>query len=200
MDESKRIRRYVPHRRWSPEEIEKLIELREQYTKSDIAKIMNRTPSSISNKVKELQLGGYMDNTEMLSLKQASEMVGVSVGVIHKTWRKYGLRTKKRGCYVVISENQLINFMKKHPERWSALKCDYYMFYRFPWFMEKLNQEKADTENINHYNRRKRWTVYEENRIKVLVQRGFTHEQIAAEIGRSKRAVDHKCMLLNYKS
>lgn len=196
MDEKKRVRRYAPHKKWSPEEIEKLIYLRERYTQKDIARLLDRSPSSVKCKINELDLGGFMDNTDLLTLKQASEMVGVSEGVIHKTWRKYGLKTKKKGFYSVISEKQLIQFMKNHPERWSALKCDYYMFYRFPWFIDKLEKEKADFESVSHYMKRKPWTIYEVNRLILLKKRGLSHKEIAAELGRTKISVDHKVMRL----
>lgn len=192
MDENKRVRKYAPHKKWSNDEIEKLIYLRERYTQKDIARLLNRTPSSVKCKINELQLGGFMDNTDLLTLKQASEMVGVPEGVIHKTWRKYGLRPKRKGCYSVISENQLINFMKNHPDRWSALKCDYYMFYRFPWFIEKLEKERKDQKSA--YLNRKQWSTYELNRLLLLKKCGFTHKKIADELGRTKQSIDHKIM------
>ena len=194
MDEKKRVRKYASHKKWSNEEIEKLKYLRERYTSKDIARILKRTPSSVKCKINKLELGGFIDNTDLLTLKQASEMVGVSEGVIHKTWRKYGLKTKRKGSYSVISEKQLIDFMKDHPERWSALKCDYYMFYRFPWFIEKLKKEKSDSQSVNHYLKRKPWTTYDVKRLILLKERGLSSEEIADELDRTKQSIDHKIM------
>ena len=102
-------------RKWTEKEVERLIELREKYTKSDIARIMKRSPSSISNKVRELELGGLMENTELWNFQQITEAVGASKGVVHKTWVKHGLKYVKRGYYCLVEEKELLRFMKTFP-------------------------------------------------------------------------------------
>lgn len=174
-------------RRWTEKEVERLIELREKYTKSDIARIMKRSPSSISNKVRELELGGLMENTELWNFQQITEAVGASKGVVHKTWVKHGLKYIKRGYYCLVEEKELLRFMKTHPTFWDATKCDYYLFYQYPWFMKKLNQDKKVPFEKRHY----KWTDYEKQQFFFLKRKGYTHSQIAEAIGKTKRAVDH---------
>jgi hypothetical protein len=180
-------RKKAERKRWTKEEVEHLIRLRDKYTKSDIARILKRTPASISNKVRELGLGGLMDNTECWTLAQVTEAVGAGAGCVHKTWRKHGLKSVKRGNYCLVNEEDLLKFMKEHPDLWDATKCDYYLFYQYSWFIEKLEKDKQKPiENRGYY-----WTDYQKQQFESLSRKGLTHEQIAQRIGKTKRAVSH---------
>lgn len=180
-------RKHVPRKRWTPEEVERLIELRDKYTKSDIARLLNRTPSSVNNKIQELELGGLMDNTDRWTFKQITEAIGAGSGVVHKTWVKHGLKFVKRGTFCLVKEEDLLKFMKMHPELWDASKCDYYLFYQYPWFIEKLKKDKqTPVEHRGYY-----WTNYQKQQFELLARKGYTHRQIAEVIGKTKRAVDH---------
>lgn len=182
-----RHKKKIPKRRWTQEEIEHLIKLRDRYTKSDIARLMKRSPSSISNKVRELALGGLLENTECWTFAQITDAIGVGHGCVYRTWVKHGLKFVKRGNFCLVNEEDLLKFMQAHTELWDATKCDYYLFYQYPWFMEKLEKDKQNPiENRGYY-----WTDYQKQQFETLSRRGFTHEQIAQRIGKTKRAVAH---------
>lgn len=185
-------RKFAKRKKWTEEDVELLIRLREKYTKKDIAKKMKRSPSSISNKVRELGLGGLMDNTDLWNFQQATEAIGCSKGVIHKTWVRHGLKYVKRGYYCLVSEKELTRFMKEHPELWDATKCDYYMFYKYPWFLKKLEEDKNRDKSSTYF-----WTDYQKQQLVMMKRRGFTHQQIAKAIGKTKRAVDHYSIKIN---
>ena len=87
--------------------------------------------------------------------------------------------------------------MKNHTELWRATKCDYHFFCRYKWFIQKLENEKAGIDCGTVQNTRRDWTMYEISRFKMLKNRGFTHRQIAEELGRTKRAIDHLSMRMN---
>lgn len=182
-----KVRRKTKRKPWSQEDVDRLIELRNKYTKKDIARIMRRSPSSISNKARELELGGLMDNTDRWTFQQITYAVGVSKGVVHKTWVKHGLKYVKRGYFCLVEESELLRFMKEHPEFWDATKCDYYLFYQYTWFMEKLEQDKK----IPYEKKKYYWTDYQKQQFIIMKKRGFTHREIAEAIGKTKRAVDH---------
>lgn len=164
--------------------------MREKYTKADIAKKLKRTPSSISNKVRELKLGGLLDNTEMWTFSMIAEAVGMDRSSIGNTWVKHGLKYVKRKSFCLVTEKELLRFMKEHPERWNATKCDYYLFYKYPWFIEKYEKEKG----IQPKGKGKMWSDYEKQQFHMMKRRGYTHKQIAEAIGRTKLAVDHYSM------
>lgn len=181
------VRKYGKHKPWTEKDIERLINLRSKYTKSDLARILKRSPSAISNKVFELELGGLIDNTDRWTFTQITEAVGLSSGVVNKTWVKHGLKFTRRGNYCLVKESDLLDFMKTHTDLWTATKCDYYLFYQYPWFLQKLEQDKQiPVEQRKHY-----WTDYQKRQFELLARKGYTHQQIADAIGKTKRAVDH---------
>ena len=179
----KKIRR----KKWTDKEVKRLIALSDNYTKSDIARKMKRTPSSVNNKLRELGIGGLSSRTDKWNFNQISEAVGLASGTVNKTWVKHGLKFVKRGYYCLVDEADLLRFMREHTELWDATKCDYYLFYRYPWFMDKLEMDKkVPLEKRNYY-----WTNYQKQQFEALKRKGYTHRQIAEAIGKSKRAVDH---------
>ena len=191
------IRKYGEHRRWTKEEEKRLCQLCEEKTKSGIAKELGRSRQSVNSKRIELGIASFTEQTDKLSMKQIAELVGVDSSTIGKVWTNHGLRFRKVGQYKVISEDRLLSFMQEHPEFWKASKCDYHFFCRHKWFMERLKNEKSGIDNGTHYQNMRFWTVAEISRMKMLKRRGLTHKEIANELGRTKKAVDHMNMRLN---
>ena len=191
------IRKYGEHRRWTKEEEKRLCQLCEEKTKSGIAKELGRSRQSVNSKRIELGIASFTEQTDKLSMKQIAELVGVDSSTIGKVWTNHGLRFRKVGQYKVISEDRLLSFMQEHPEFWKASKCDYHFFCRHKWFMERLKNEKSGIDNGTHYQNMRFWTGAEISRMKMLKRRGLTHKEIANELGRTKKAVDHMNMRLN---
>ena len=186
-------------RKWTEQEEEEFLKLSEKYSQTKIARKLNRSVASVKGKRIRMNIDCFSEQTDKLNITQISEITGIQKGSISKTWRKYGLKLKKEGCFSVISENELIDFMKSHPELWKASDCDYYFFYRFDWFIERLEKEKSGIYELSHYRNRKSWTELDISRFNMLKSRGLTHNQIAAELGRTKNVVDHMSMRLNKK-
>lgn len=186
-------------RKWTEQEEEQFLKLSEKYSQTKIARKLNRSVASVKGKRIRMNIDCFSEQTDKLNITQISEITGIQKGSISKTWRKYGLKLKKEGCFSVISEDELIDFMKSHTELWKASDCDYYFFYRFDWFMEKLEKEKSGIDELSHYRNRKSWTELDISRFKMMKSRGLTHNQIATELGRTKNAVDHMNMRLNKK-
>lgn len=186
-------------RKWTEQEEEQFLKLSEKYSQTKIARKLNRSVASVKGKRIRMNIDCFSEQTDKLNITQISEITGIQKGSISKTWRKYGLKLKKEGCFSVISEDELIDFMKSHTELWKASDCDYYFFYRFDWFIERLEKEKSGIYELSHYRNRKSWTELDISRFNMLKSRGLTHNQIATELGRTKNAVDHMNMRLNKK-
>ena len=71
---------------------------------------------------------------------------------------------------------------------WNATKCDYYLFYQYPWFTKKLEEDKKKGKQTYY------WTNYQKQQFEAMKRKGYTHKQIAEAIGKSKKAVDHYSM------
>ena len=184
---------------WTPEEEQRLIKLSEKHSQSTIARKMKRSVASVKAKRINMNIDCFQDQTDKLTATDISKIVGVQVNSITRTWIKYGFPIKREGCFAVASEKELIDFMQKHPELWKASDCDYYFFYRFDWFIERLEKEKSGIDELSHYRNRKSWTELDISRFNMLKRRGLTHNQIATELGRTKNAIDHMSMRLNKK-
>ena len=182
-----KVRKFKKRQKWTQEEIDRLIKLADKYTQSDIARFMKRDLSSVKGKLHALQLGGLIDRTDRWPITHVAEAVGMDAVTIYRTWIKYGLKSVKRGAYRLIKEEDLVKFMKEHPERWDATKCDYYLFYKYPWFMEKLAKDKKEPtkQKMREY-----WTDYQKQQFIVMKRIGFKHQEIADAIGKTKKAVD----------
>lgn len=179
-------RKYKGRKRWTPEEEELLQKLSQKYTKSDIAKKLGRSTSSITNKKKQLGIGFMMELTDLWNLNQLSEAVGKSMGSVNKSWVANGLKFVKRGCYCLVEEKEVLRFMQEHPNLWDATKCDYYLFYQYPWFLKKLEEDRKKPANAKKYF----WTDYEKSVLVTLKKRGLSHKEIAKRLGRTKKAID----------
>lgn len=190
-------RKYNGRRYWTKEEEELLIKLCEIKPQAAVAKEMGRSVQSIKGKRKSMNIDSFMMQTDLINLTDVARLVGVDPSSIAKTWRKHGLHLMKKGPFRCVSEKVLTDFMKNNTDLWRATKCDYHFFYKYKWFRQKLENEKSGVDCGTVQNTRRDWTMYEVSRFKMLKNRGFTHNQIAAELGRTKRAVDHLSMRIN---
>lgn len=185
-------RKYKGRKKWTPEEEELLKKLSQKYTKSDIAKKLGRSTSSITNKKKQLGIGFMMELTDLWNFNQLSDAVGKSMGSVNKSWVANGLKFVKRGCYCLVEEKEVLRFMQEHPNLWDATKCDYYLFYQYPWFIKKLEEDRKKPANAKKYF----WTDYEKSILVTLKKRGLSHKEIAKRLGRTKKAIDGMVSLM----
>lgn len=185
------VRKYAKHKPWTNEEEELLRKLSKTKTESGLAKALNRSVASVKCKRIRMGIPHCMEQTDKIMGVQIAELVGIDKSNIYRTWVDKGFKMQTIGRNKVASEAQLIKFMQEHPELWKASKCDYYFFCRYKWFKERLEREKAGLEKYDYYKDFRFWTAKEISRVKMLKRRGFTHQQIADELGRSKQAINH---------
>jgi hypothetical protein len=140
----------------------------------------------------ELGIDTLMTVTDLWSFTQISEAVGKSRGAVNKSWVANGLKFVKRGCYCLVEEKEVLRFMQEHPNLWDATKCDYYLFYQYPWFIKKLEEDRKKPANAKKYF----WTDYEKSILVTLKKRGLSHKEIAKRLGRTKKAIDGMVSLM----
>ena len=105
---------------WTEHEKERLAKMVDEYTKSDLAKKLNRSVNAVNNMRNNMELGGFLDNTEYLLLKDVSELVGLDKAVITKIWIRDGLQSEKRGYYRIFKQEDLLKFMENNQDKWNA--------------------------------------------------------------------------------
>lgn len=171
---------------WTEEEDKRLIELSQRYTKGKLAKAIGRSPSAVNNRRRVLGIEPFTDTTDMYHFSQIAEMVGIHHSTIKKVWVKNGFKYRKIGCRNYATEKALLKYLQEHPECYDARKADYYLFYRYKWFIDKLEQDRKKTLKTGA-----KWTDYEKSRAKLLKKRGLSYTDIAEELGRTRKAVIH---------
>ena len=129
-------------KKWTLEEEQRLIKLCEDNPQTEVARKMRRSVSSVKNKRISMNIPSYSDSTDKLKISEVARLVGIDYQSITRTWVKYGFEIDKTGVFSLVTEDVLIKFMQEHTELWKASDCDYYFFYRFPWFIEKLKNER----------------------------------------------------------
>ena len=168
--------------------------LKEQWgTKSveSIAKNLKRTIFSLKVKAVKMHLGPMIrNNTEMLSVSDIVEILGVSRDRITTTWVKHGLKLKKKRLtkhvsYYFITWEDLLEFLKENQSEWdSRLVDDYMLGEEEAWLIEKRKRDSL--ENPLWY---RRWTEEEIIRAEFLFKIGKSYNEIADDLKRSEQMV-----------
>lgn len=108
-------------RAWSQEELIQLEELTETYPLATVARKLNRSENAVFLKRQRTGIGGFMANTDMLTRNTLSRILGVENRTI-QYWERKGLKSVRKKPYVMYRQQDIIRYMKGHPE-WSLVKC-----------------------------------------------------------------------------
>lgn len=175
-------------KRWTQEELRLLDEWSGTYTVATIAKKLGRSFNAVNIKMNRIGISGFQKRTELLTMNQVCIMLGnKKSSVIKNTWRKKGLRISRKGNFVVIRQQDLIKYMKEHPEDWNAAKVtDDSLFMSYQWYKDK---RKADIERTRH---QYFWTEEELSRLLRLRHEGYFIREIAEMMGRSETSIKYK--------
>ena len=171
-------------RRWTQEELDALEEMIGTYTVAVIAKRLGRSFDAVNIKLNRMGLVGFEKSTDRLTMNQVCLMLGVQSRTVKKKWQGKGLRIIRRGNYLTIRQEELIKYLKNHPEDWNAADIpDDSLIMRYPWYKEK----KAQDARSQYY-----WTDAEVSRLKLLRFQGYSIREIAEQMGRSESSIKYK--------
>ena len=172
---------------WTDEEVEKLEEMLGSFTIESIAKSLGRSFDSVNLKVNRLGLQGFIKTTDFLSTNQVVKLIGVSARTLNKKWVNNGLKIINKGHYRMIRQEDLIRYMKNHPDHWNAKNiADDTIFRPYSWFQDK---KKTDTKKSYH------WSEHDKSLCKLMFYQGYSIQEISEKIGRSVSA----CKYMIYK-
>ena len=168
---------------WSQEDLIRLEELTEKYPLSTVARILNRSENAVFLKRQRLGIGGIRDNSDMLTRNTLSRILGVENRTI-QYWERTGLKSIRKKPYVMYRHQDIINYLRDHPEDWNATRVtDDTLFMRYKWYKEKRK---------NDISRKYNWTQTEVNRMNMLRKQGFTIREIAEKMNRSESSIKYK--------
>lgn len=170
-------------RLWSQEEIELLEEMTEKYPLATVARKLNRSENAVFIKQQRLGIGGLRANTDMLTRNTLSRILGIENRTVQR-WERRGLKSIRKKPYVMYRQQDIIRYMRDHPEDWNAARItDDSLFMGYDWYKEKRRTDKP-----NRYN----WTEAEVSRMKTLRRQGFTIREIAEKMNRSESSIKYK--------
>lgn len=170
-------------RAWTQDEIILLEDLTEKYPLSTVARKLNRSENAVFLKRQRLGIGGYRDNTDMLTRNTLSKILGIENRTL-QYWERKGLKSIRKRPYVMYRQQDIIRYMRDHPEDWNAARVtDDTLFMQYSWYKEK---RKADMPH--KYN----WTQAEVDWMNMLRHKGYTIREIAETMNRSESSIKYK--------
>mgnify|MGYP000201027777 CR=1 FL=1 len=108
-------------RKWTDEELVLLEELTEKYPLETVARRLNRTKEAVFLKRQRIGMGGYMVNTDMLTRNTVSKILGIENRTL-QYWERKGLKSYRKRPYVMYRQEDIIKYMREHPEDWNAAR------------------------------------------------------------------------------
>lgn len=171
-------------RKWTQEELQTLEDMIGTFTVETIARRLGRSFDAVNIKLNRMGLVGFEKSTDMLTLNQVCQMLGVQSRTLKGKWARKGLRIIHKGNYLVVKQPELIRYLKNHPEDWNAANIpDDSLIMGYPWYKEK----KQTDIKTRYY-----WTPAEVSKLKHLRHEGYSIREIAEQMGRSESSIKFK--------
>lgn len=171
-------------RRWTEEEVKFLEDKIGTFTAKSIAKSLGRSFNSVNLKLSRMGLSGFEGSTDLLTMNTVHNILGVEARTIKGKWASKGLRIMRKGNYICIRQEDLIKYLKEHPEDWNAHQInDDTLLMGYDWYKEKKSQDVPKSYN---------WTRSEVERIHMFRKKGYYIREIAEEMGRSESSIKYK--------
>lgn len=140
-------------RYWTKEETAYLENTFGRIDYDDVAKKLGRSPKSIRTKVHRERLGLFREQSDFITVSEASRIMGCDPSNIRYWAKKKLIKKIKRGIYTMIKIDELYRFMQEYPEKWSFSKCDYELLELEPWFRKMLQEEREKKYGSKNQNR-----------------------------------------------
>lgn len=184
------IKLSCPGRAVTDDEIEELREEWEEgvFSIDCLAMRHNRSRGAIAQIAYRNGFGPRPADSQYLTVPDIVEYLGISRDKVY-AFIHNGLKHKKcrSGSFkYLISQDDLLDFLKKHPDRYDASKVSPYLFVSEPdWFRQKRISDKKICSEKSH-------AVYSDADDKKLINmrvKGYSLADIAKELGRSECAI-----------
>lgn len=171
-------------RRWTEEEMRTLEQMSGSFTVATIANRLGRSFDSVNLKLNRMGLSGFEKSTDLLTMNQLCQMLGVESRTVKKKWKAKGLRIRRKGNYLTIRQENLIQYLKDHPEDWSAADVtDDSLIMSYPWYKEKRQRDSK---------RKYFWTPEDVSKLRLFRYQGYSIREIAELMGRSESSIKYK--------
>jgi hypothetical protein len=178
-------------RKWTDEEIAWIDENRSRKTPAQMAKRLKRSRAAVWSIMSKYGMKSYASDTDMLTLYHIYEITGVAAETIKRKWIPNGLQVRKLGTYQMVSQDDLLAYMRDHPEDWDASRLkNVTIFADAEWF----DQYRDPPEKPAYH-----WTAQDVETLKRMYTKGCDLHEISRVTGRTYYAVKRKLCQLREK-
>ena len=149
----------------------------------------NRSMTALQSQAARLGLGGRYYDDSYLKISDIVKEMKVSKDRV-RGWIKKGLKTHKsktKTVHILIDQNELLDFLKDHPDLYDASQVSFYLFSHEPeWFKQKRQKDKME------YDRKAgtKWSDEELNILIKLFKRGYSNKELAKQLQRSETSIE----------
>lgn len=183
---------------WSEEELAVLYDEWGEKTPDAIGRMIGRGTKAVKSMAKAHRLGCFLKNSEYLTQKQCTDMLGYTSKVLQRTWIPHGLKTHKRRTAggqrnTVILHSELMEFLRKNQDLWDSRKCEPYALGTEPaWLQEKRRRDALLPKPIGT-----KYTAAEDRIICAMLRKNATYREIGERLGRSADSVQNRVYRLD---
>lgn len=181
----------IKRKKWTETQLQDLMCDVERGTPMPIMKKKyKRNPGAIKYKIDDLGLKyDYRANSDYLSVNEVADILNVKRQTIGLWIKNNGLKPIINGKYRLISDDNLLKFLRKNQNLWCASRVRKEYFEDLDWFQQKLESEDDNFLKLHTLNR---WSKLDEQRLIMYIQSGKSHQWIADRLGKSKKSVSMK--------
>jgi len=187
-------------RKWTKEEEILFQEIWGTKSIESVAKELKRTVFSLKVKAVRMKLGPMIrNNSDVITVSDMVDLLGVSRDRIANTWINLGLKvknkklTKKSFCYVIEWED-LLEFLENNQNEWDSRCVEEHMLgIETEWLKQKRNRDRL--ENPLWY---RKWSESEIMKAESLFKMGKDYSEIAKTINRSEWSVANLLRNMGY--
>lgn len=104
---------------------------------SVIAKRTGHSYDAVRVYISRNGLSHVSSTNNRMTVKEFSRLMHIDDGTIRHTYAKYGLSITKAGRFCTVDIDEAMEWLRTHPERWDATRCEKWFFQRYAWFEEK---------------------------------------------------------------
>lgn len=161
---------------WSEDELEYLRTTLPHATIAYVARELGRSEAAVRKKRYELNIPGYLDNTDLITSRQLRNLMGVGQYTLDR-WQRLGLKSHKRNGYKLFDIDEAVEFFRTHQDIWKAkLVTDDTIFQGAAWYRDKAFNDR-------HY--RFFFTESEKAKVESMRKMGYSIAEIARRTGRT---------------
>lgn len=175
---------------WTKEEEILLMDLWGSESLEKIAKKLNRTESSVKNKVFQLGLGSQISNNfDGIIISEIANLFNINILTISILWISLGLKYRTRKLsqarsYRYVEINDLLEFLENHQNIWDSRHLEKNILGKEPdWLIEKRKADRCLPEDFYKKTNLMREQLIDSNLMQVDIEQLMVEEGIELQLG-----------------